>query len=279
MIKFYYYIVLISILFSCSYFQNNDQVLVARIGDSYLYENQVKSMISSDLSSEDSLTFIHQYINNWAQEELILQKAVLNINQDELEIEKRLESYRRSLLIHSYEQKLIQQSIDTLVDQNQLKLYYNQHTDDYLLADKIIKVMFLKTSIIAPKLDSIKTWLFQKDTLLIDDIETYCHKYSKRFYYNPDEWIVWDDFQEIFPKKFDLSSLSKKNNTMILEDSLDIYLIRLMNIKEHGEIAPLEYVQDEIKSILLNQRKLKTVDVIQEKLFQDAKQSNKFEIY
>ena len=95
-----YYIILVFLLSSCSSFDNNDEVLISRLGDSYLYEHQVTSLINSKLSSVDSLTFIQQYINNWAQEELLLQKAVLNINQDQLEIDKRLESYRRSLLIH-----------------------------------------------------------------------------------------------------------------------------------------------------------------------------------
>ena len=263
---------------SCSSFENNDEVLIARLGDSYLYEHQVTSLINSNLSSEDSLTFIQQYINNWAQEELLLQKAVLNINQDQLEIDKRLESYRRSLLIHAYEQKLIEQSLDTLILGNQLQSYYNQHADDYILADKITKVIFVKTSIMAPKLDSLETWLFIKDTLLIDAIETYCHQYSKRFYYNSNEWLMWNDFKS-FPGKLDISTLSMTNNTMILKDSLDVYFIRLMNLKHQGEIAPLEYVKEEIKSILLNQRKLKTVEVIKTKLFEDAKQSNQFEIY
>ena len=69
------------------------------------------------------------------------------------------------------------------------------------------------------------------------------------------------------------------NKTMILKDSLDGYFIRIMNLKEQGEIAPIEYVKEEIKSILLNQRKLKTVEVIKTKLFEDAKQSNQLEIY
>ena len=69
------------------------------------------------------------------------------------------------------------------------------------------------------------------------------------------------------------------NNTHDLKDSLDVYLIRLINLKEQGEIAPIEYVKEEIKSILLNERKLKTVEVIKSKLFEDAKQSNQFEIY
>ena len=274
-----YYIILVFLLSSCSTFETNDDVLIARLGDSYLYEHQVTSLINNKLSSIDSFTFIQQYVNNWAQEELLLQKAVLNINQDQLEIDKRLESYRRSLLIHAYEQKLIEQSLDTLILEEQLQSYYSLHADDYILADKITKVMFVKTSIMAPKLDSLETWLFDKDTLLIDAIETYCHQYAKRFYYNPNEWLMWSDFQQIFSNELDISTLSMKNNTMILKDTLDVYFIRLINHRDQGEIAPLEYVKEEIKSILLNQRKLKTVEVIKTKLFEDAKQSNQFEIY
>lgn len=279
MIKSFYYIFITILLSSCSFFERTDDILLARLGDSYLYESDVKSLQNLALTTADSLAFIQQYIKNWAQEELLLQKAVLNINQEELEIEKRLEAYRRSLLIHAYEQRLIQQSIDTLVLKDDLQAYYEQHADDYLLADKITKVMFVKASIMAPKLDSLETWMFDKDTLDTDRIEAYCHQYSKRFYYNPDEWLTWKDFIEVFPSDFDISSLSMKKNTMFLKDTLDVYLLRLMAVKEQGEIAPLEYVEEEIKSILLNQRKLKTVEVIQSKLLEDAKKSKQFEIY
>ena len=279
MIKSFYYIFIVIILSSCSFFERTDDILLARLGDSYLYESDVKSLHNSELTTSDSLAFRQQYINNWAQQELLLQKAVLNINQEELEIEERLEAYRRSLLIHAYEQKLIQQSVDTLVLLDHLQAYYEQHTDDYLLADKIIKVMFVKASVMAPKLDSLEIWLFDKDTLHIDRIEAYCHQYSKRFYNNPDEWLTWKDFEEVFPSEFDISLLSMKKNTMLLKDTLDVYLLRLMDVKEQAEIAPLEYVEEEIKSILLYQRKLKTVEVIQTKLLEDAKQAKQFEIY
>ena len=279
MIKPLYYIFITVILSSCSFFDRNDDILIAKLGDSYLYESEVKFLYNSELTASDSLAFIQQYINNWAKRELLLQKAELNINQEELEIEERLEAYRRSLLIHAYEQNLIRQSIDTIVLEDHFQAYYEQHTDDYLLADKIIKVMFVKASIMAPKLDSLETWLFDKDTLYVDRIEAYCHQYSKRFYNNPDEWLTWKDFEEVFPSEFDISSLSMRKNTMFLKDTLDVYLLRLMDVKEQGEIAPLEYVEEEIKSILLNQRKLKTVEVIQSKLLEDAKKSKQFEIY
>jgi len=259
--------------------QRSDDILLARLGDAYLYESEVKSLQMTNLSSVDSTAIIQQYIQNWAQEELLLQKAVLNINQNELEIDKRLEAYRRSLLIHAYEQKLIQQQLDTLVLIDELETYYNQHTDDYILGTKIAKVVFVKASTMAPKLDSLKHWLFNEDSIDTDKIESYSHQYAKRFYNNPSEWITWADFENIFPTEFNISSLSMKKNTMSLEDTLHVYLVRLMDVKEQGEIAPLEYVEEEIKSILLNQRKLKTVGIIQHKLLEDAKNSKQFEIY
>ena len=278
--KYFLHISLICVLSSCSFFQTeSDDLLLARVGDSQLYESQVNLPQNGELSSYDSLVFKQQYIYNWAKQELLLQKAVLNINQEALEIEKRLKAYRRSLMIHAYEQKLIQQSLDTLVLEDELKSYYNEHAEDYLLSEKIIKVMFLKASVMAPKLDAISDWFFDADTLKVDLIESYSHQYAKRFYNNPEEWLIWEDFQEIFSSDLDISSLSPKKNTLLLEDSLNVYLVRLHDLKLQGEIAPLEYVADEIKSILLNQRKLKSLEVIQSKLLEDAKTSKQFEIY
>ena len=279
MLKSSYYILIIVLVSSCSFMQRTDDILLARLGDAYLYESEVKSLQTTNLSSVDSTAIIQQYIQNWAQEELLLQKAVLNINQNELEIEKRLEAYRRSLLIHAYEQKLIQQQLDTLVLKSDLESYYDQHTDDYRLGAKIAKVVFVKVSTMAPKLDSLEHWLFRKDSIDTEKIESYCHQYAKRFYNNPTEWLTWADFEDVFPSEFNISSLSMKKNTMSLEDTLHVYLVRLMDVKAQGEIAPLEYVEEEIKSILLNQRKLKTVGIIQHKLLEDAKKSKQFEIY
>lgn len=259
--------------------QRSDDILLARIGDSYLYESDITLLNSSTLSSADSATIIQQTIINWAKDELLLQKAELNINQEELQIEKRLEAYRRSLLVHAYEQKLIQQQLDTLVEISDLEQYYKQHTDDYLLGKKIVKVVYVKANKMAPKLDSLSEWLFHTDSVFIEEVEAYSHQYAKRFYHNPKEWLNWQDFTAVFPDSLDLSSLSLNSKTISLEDSLHVYFVKLIDVKERGEIAPLEYVEEEIKSILLNQRKLKTVENIQRKLLEDAKKSNKFEVY
>jgi len=274
-----HYTIVLTILSSCSLFERTDDILLARLDDAYLYESDVNALLYKDLSSADSLAFIQQYIYNWAQEELLLKKAELNIDFSEFDIEQRLEDYRRSLLIHAYEQKLIKQNNDTLIESTSIQNYYQQHADDYILAEDIVKLMMVKVSEIAPELDSIKYWVFTKDSLNLEAIEAYAHQYAKRFYYNPNEWLNWREFVAFLPETSSNSSFFKQSNTLHLKDSLDVYFVRLFDRRIQGEIAPVEYVQEEIKSILLNQKKLKTVDVIQSKLLEDAKRSKQFEIY
>jgi len=271
--------IVLTILSSCSLFERTDDILLARLDDAYLYKSDVNALLYKDLSTADSLAFIQQYIYNWAQEELLLQKAELNIDFSEFDIEQRLEDYRRSLLIHAYEQKLIKQNNDTLIEETSINNYYRQHADDYVLAEDIVKLMMVKVSEIAPELDSIKHWVFTKDSLNLEAIEAYAHQYAKRFYYNPNEWLNWREFSAFLPKTSSNSTFFKQSNTLHLKDSLDVYFVRLFDRRIQGEIAPVEYVQEEIKSILLNQKKLKTVDVIQSKLLEDAKRSKQFEIY
>lgn len=272
-----YYILLILILSSCFFNDRSDDTLLARVGDSKLYYYELS--IPDNLLPSDSMAFIQQYIYNWAQEELILQKAELNINTKNLNLEKRLEDYRRSLLIHAYEQKLIQQELDTVVSLEEMTDYHNLHKEDYILSKKIAQILFLQLSNLAPELDAIKNQVLYADSIDLIAIEEYAHLYSKRYYYNNSEWLDWSDVINVLPNTHYLQDLSLKNNTIQIDDSLDVYLIRLIDLKDVNEIAPLEFVQEEIKSILLNQRKLKTIDYIQSKLLEDAKQSQQFEIY
>jgi hypothetical protein len=274
-----FYITVLLIFSSCSFSKSTDDILLARVGDSYLYQSDIQSVKSLKLNRPDSIMYVHQYIKNWAEQKLLLQKALLNINQDELEIDSRISDYKNSLLIHAYEQKLIQQSIDTLLTFVDIDNYYKAHSDDYYLSENIIKIMFVKASLIAPNLDSLEYWIFHEDMLQIEKIQEYCHQYSKRFYHNPNKWVTWSDFINIFPSQFDLTALSLTNKTLLLKDTTDVYLFRLIDAKEHNEIAPLDYVQEKIKSILLNQKKTNTIDHIKLKLFEDAKNANEFEIY
>ena len=72
-------ILLISLISSCSKKQD-DKNAIARVYDVYLYEEDLKEILPENYSKEDSMLLVSNYINSWAQDQLLLQKAEINLD-------------------------------------------------------------------------------------------------------------------------------------------------------------------------------------------------------
>ena len=82
---------------------------------------------------------VTNFINNWVKEELILQKAALNLSNIEEEIEREVEKYRRSKLIYLYEKELVRQKLDTVVTDVQINNYYETNKFNFELKDYVLQ--------------------------------------------------------------------------------------------------------------------------------------------
>ena len=69
------------------------------------------------------------------------------------------------------------------------------------------------------------------------------------------------------------------SNYFEVKDSLDIYLFKLAERLERGNIAPISYVENTIRDILFNQKKLELLRSFDNDVLQDAIKSRKFEKY
>ena len=84
-----------------------------------------------------------------------------------------------------------------------------------------------------------------------------------------------------------LNNLNQKQKELFLnssnyfevKDSLDIYLFKLAERLERGNIAPISYVENTIRDILFNQKKLELLRSFDNDVLQDAIKSRKFEKY
>ena len=109
-------ILFIPFLFSCSFFEEeiNDDV-VAKVGSKYLFKDDISGIVPPKTTKEDSAFIIDNYIEGWVKDNLILQKAELNLKENQKDVKKQLEDYRSSLIIYTYEKELIKQLLDTTV--------------------------------------------------------------------------------------------------------------------------------------------------------------------
>ncbi len=274
-------LLLVAVLFSCNLFDEKvDNTAVARVKDKYLLYSDIEDIVPKDASKEDSLLFITNYITSWVKENLILQKAELNLEENQKDFQKQLEDYRKSLLIYSYEKELIKQLLDTNVDASEIQKFYEQNQQNFVLKDDIVKVRYLKVFKKAPQVKKIKKIYKSAKPEDVEKLKGLAHQYAEKFHLNDEEWIYFDELKKEVPIEVEQTKgYLKTINNMEVEDSLSYYFVYIKAFKLKNDVSPLSFETHNIKNIIINKRKLSLINKISSDLYQEALMNEDIEIY
>ena len=55
--------------------------------------------------------------------------------------------------------------------------------------------------------------------------------------------------------------------------------LRIFEYKVIGEIAPLEFIKEQVADVIINKRKIALKKELERKIYEEAEQTNAFEIY
>jgi hypothetical protein len=269
--------ILSTILGACS--SKNNEEIVASAFDYKLYKSDLKGIIPGGTTKNDSIAITKNFINNWIHQKIILHKAEKNLSEEQKDFTLQIENYRNSLLVYSYESKLIMQLLDTAVSNEQIQDYYEKNTDNFLLKDNIIKVNYVKLTKNATVKDKVKSLLFSdKDNKnqLID----ICNKQAVNFFLEDDEWLLFNDLLKEIPiETYNQENFLKSNRTIEIKDDNYIYLIKIKDFKIKESSSPLSFEKDNIRNIILNKRKLLLINKMHDELYDEAVKNNDFKIY
>ena len=253
---------------------------VARVYDQYLYEEDLINIVPDGLTGNDSLAFIQNYINVWAKDQLMLYKAEFNLTESKKDFEEQIREYRNDLLKFTYRQDYISQNLDTNITDTELKEYYETGENDFRLKQDILKARYLVIDKEAPNLKEAKRWFRSDDTDDIIELDDFALQYAYRFSLQDSNWVSVDRIREVLRLGSDWpEDFYKEGKYIERTDSLNLYLLDIIEYKEKGGRAPLEYYKDVITSILINKRKLKLIDDLEQNLLNDAMTKEEFEVY
>ena len=71
----------------------------------------------------------------------------------------------------------------------------------------------------------------------------------------------------------------RNNRNIETSDSMYHYFVHIMDFKSEGDISPLELVKNDIRSILLNKRKIEFYNNLEKQVYNEGANRNQFEIY
>ena len=269
-------------MISCVYFkETDDRVPIARVNNSYLYEEDIKDLIPEGTSVEDSIMIVNGFINRWATQRLLIEGALLNLPENNQEEFNRLVTqYKNDLFTKAYLDALVNKNINTTVNMNQAKEVYENNLETFKLNEDLVKLRYLSLPQNAlNKTDIEKRFkrYDQKDKRFLDSISVQFKSYSL----NDSIWVKVSQVVEKIPviNADNKKELLKKSNFLQLKDSLDLYLMQINDVLFQNDYAPLEYVKPTIDQIVINKRKLELIKQLEKDITKDAIKNNQFEIY
>ncbi|MCB0460215.1 MAG: peptidyl-prolyl cis-trans isomerase [Flavobacteriaceae bacterium] len=260
--------------------QSDDRKAAARVFDIVLYEEDMLKILPKGLNPEDSALFVKTYINRWAQEQLMLQKAKINLREDEEEINELVDQYKQDLLINRYKEAIVAQELDTLITSEDIEEFYNANKDIFKLNEELVKIRYIQygNNVINPK-EFAK--LFKADDNEDDQKLMEQELQLKSYNLNDSIWIRYDDVMKhiSFLKDDNKDKYLRKNYAFEQEEDESTYLVKVKDVLLRNEIAPMSYTIPTIKQMILHKRKLELIRKIEETLTNDAIKNKELQIY
>ncbi len=264
---------------SCQY-HTPKETPIAQVFESSLYRNEIVNFIPPNTSEKDSLLMAQSYIRNWVTQKLLLYKAIKNLSAEEADIQKQVEDYRTSLLIHKYKQKLIEQRLADDIPESDIEKYYAENEKNFVLATPIVKAVFFILPKNAPNLKEVRKWYQSNQADAQESLEDYCLTHARKYDKFQNEWIEVKYLLNLIPGDYNILEQSILTQTNIeKEDDENYYFLKIKEMKHDQTIAPLSYVRDEIILILKNKRKLSFESELEKQITQEGYRKNYVKIY
>ena len=253
---------------------------VARVNNAYLYKDELTGIAASGASREDSAARVEAYVDNWIRKELLIQEATRKININEAEVERKILDYRYSIIAYEYQSYYIKKHLDTVFNQDEIKKYYEDNIDNFILKQNIVRATFIKVPKNAPKMNKLKEWMYSHDEEDKKDLKSYCLSFSVAYHIADSTWMIFDDLVRNSPLMEIPNKVQflKANPYYETEDENFLYFLKVDEYRISDNVSPLEFVTDEIKNIILNRRKVELAKKLEDEVYENALEQKEFEI-
>ncbi len=239
---------------------------LARVNNTYLYEDEVAGMIPPGMNPDDSIALLKTYISTWINQQLILDDASKHLTARQKDFTRKIREYRNSLMIFEWEKQILNSQLDTVVSMQELNEYYNANRHEFILQADIVRVLYIKLNANLPFVDDAQKLIVEEpfDAMAT---EQFCRKYAVNYFLDIKSWLFVEDILKEIPLNAQQRKEMETGNTFIrIVDDEYVYLLKVLDIKLKGSVSPLALEEKTIREIILQKRKNDILQLHMEKL-------------
>ena len=253
---------------------------LVEVSGEFLYKEDLQAALPLNVSKDDSVLFAEHYIRNWIEDALLFDKAEGNIPDND-KISKLVENYRRALIMHTYQEELVNQKLANDISEEEINAYYEKNKELFRLDNPLVKGLFIKVPLSSPDLGNVRVWYRENNQDVIEKLEKYSLRNAVSYDYFYDRWISVPDVAAKIPLKVldtDANYLDKNRNVEV-KDTAFCYFLHIEDFLGKDKQKPLDFARDEIKEILINLKRVEFINKVKEDLYQRASDRNKIIYY
>lgn len=270
---FSFIIVISCLCFSCNQLQVNDSAVVASAYGNKLHMNQVAGLSKSNLSKSDSTSIIARKVDSWMMEEILYNEAKNNISNS-AELDALVESYRKSVYIHKYEEMQLAENMNSLVTESEIDTFYKKHNEEYLLDESITKVLFVKVPEEMHN-DKLKS-LWKTENLLA--LKSFVRAVAGVAFLDLDKWHDHSELKQLMPDELmNKINFSKKESYSLTKNGHH-FMIRILDHVKANQEAPKSFALPKIRQRLMHDRSEQFLKKWKKELYQNKIQGKDIQI-
>ena len=150
----------------------------------------------------------------------------------------------------------------------------------FILKQNIVRATFIKVPKSA-RTNKIKELIFSKKDKDSEELKTYCLSFSTAYHLVDSTWMVFDELVKNSPLAEIPNKIQflKANPYYETSDDTYLYFLRVIEYRISDNISPLEFVRDDIRTIILNKRKVALAKQLEDDVYKSAVRDQEFEIF
>ena len=271
--------ILLLILASCGSAdsETKDQLL-ARVHQKELFLSELAGMFPNDATTEDSTLIIRGFVNRWTKNAALEWEAERNLPPD-MNIDRLVRDYRASLVSSHYEELLVEARLDSTVTQRELEAYYADNKQRYLLERPIVRCFFIRLPYPIEGEETLQNYWNNGNITDTAALEAYCARAAEVSLLSAEDWYSLDDIAEQLPAGTLTAANIRAKQEFSLREGSYRYYFRLLEVKPRLEVAPLSYVKDQARSMIIQNRKMGVVQQAREEIYQRELRKKNVELF
>lgn len=257
---------------------DKDPVL-ARVFDTELKKSEAIKALKGTYDAEDSVRVFLEFTESWIREQSLIHKAKLELTNFEKNKADLIIKYYNDLLVYEFQEKVLQQRLDTAVSGAELTDYYQKNQQNFELKENILRLHFAKIPDPLPNGDKLWKKFVNGDPRDLDAIRQLVERTGGNYFNDDSLWLTFNDILKEIPiVTYNQENYLNNNQFIKLVDNGYTYFVRILEFKVKNNISPLEFEKPRIRNIILNKRKTELLKLIEDEIVKEAYSEGKVTI-